>query len=51
MEELQEMELNSTSTIKASNHIVSAKLSVAKAGHTAKPNMGGEVHSSHGLKV
>lgn len=42
-------EPNSTSTIKASPHVVSANTLVAKVGHMAKPSMGEEVHFSHGL--
>ena len=48
MEEMQETKPNSESTIRTSAHTVSANILLAKADDVAKPNMGREVHSSHG---
>ena len=42
-------EPNSASTIRASAHIVSTNILVAKAGDIAKPSVGREVYSSHEL--
>lgn len=49
VEKMHETKPNSASTIRASAHVVSTNILVAKAGNMAKPSVGREVYSSHEL--